>query len=144
MAQVKFHKFVAALPVTLEADSIYYVRVGAGFDIYVTNSSGTIVAYSLNATAANGFQGKAIIDFGVNGSDTATAPITGQTTMVSASVIAVALEVKDSADHSADEHFVEEIEILAGSIVAGTGFTIYARTGNKKLYGKFNVAWSWR
>lgn len=49
MAQVKFHKFVAALPVTLEADSIYYVRVGAGFDIYVTNSGGTIVAYALNS-----------------------------------------------------------------------------------------------
>lgn len=48
MAQVKFHKFVAALPAELEADAIYYVRAGAGFDIYVTNSSGVVVAYPLN------------------------------------------------------------------------------------------------
>lgn len=49
MAQVKHHKFVAALPAELEADAIYYVRAGTGFDLYVTNSSGTIVAYPINA-----------------------------------------------------------------------------------------------
>lgn len=48
MAVIKHHKYVAALPSALESDSIYYVRAGAGFDIYVTNSSGTIVAYPLN------------------------------------------------------------------------------------------------
>lgn len=52
MAQVKFHKFVAALPAELEANAIYYVRAGAGFDIYVTNSSGTVVAYPLNVGGA--------------------------------------------------------------------------------------------
>lgn len=97
-----------------------------------------------NAGASGGSRGKAIVDFGANGSDTATIVVIGQTTLVAASVVSVALEIKDSPDHSADEHFVEGIEILAGNIVAGTGFTIYARTGNKNLYGKFNVAWIWR
>ena len=42
---IKHHKIVSSLPGTLEADSIYYVRVGSGFDIYVTsNSSGLVVA----------------------------------------------------------------------------------------------------
>lgn len=54
MAQVKHHKFVAALPAELEADAIYYVRAGAGFDLYVTNSSGTIVAYALNKESGGG------------------------------------------------------------------------------------------
>ena len=48
MALIKQHKFVAALPATLEADSIYFVRTGVGFDQYVTNSSGQIVAYPAN------------------------------------------------------------------------------------------------
>ncbi|WEW97688.1 hypothetical protein P3T65_26240 [Pseudomonas nitroreducens] len=48
MASVQHHKYVSSLPSTLEANSIYYVRVGTGFDIYVTNSSGEIVAYPLN------------------------------------------------------------------------------------------------
>ena len=48
---IKQHKVVAALPGTLEADSIYYVRAGTGFDLYVTNSSGTVVAYPFNKLA---------------------------------------------------------------------------------------------
>lgn len=52
MAQVKHHKCVAALPAELEADAIYYVRAGAGYDQYVTNSAGMIVAYPLNAPSA--------------------------------------------------------------------------------------------
>ena len=48
MAQVKFHKYVAALPAQLEPNAIYYVRAGDGFDTYVTNGAGTIVAYPAN------------------------------------------------------------------------------------------------
>lgn len=49
MAQLKTHKFVAALPPVLEADAIYFVRSGVGYDQYVTNHSGTIVAYPSNS-----------------------------------------------------------------------------------------------
>ena len=48
MALVKHHKVVAALPAELVADSIYYVRAGSGFDVYVTNSAGTVAAYPAN------------------------------------------------------------------------------------------------
>lgn len=52
MALVKHHKIVASLPTQLEANSIYYVRVGTGFDLYVTNNTGLVVAYALNASAS--------------------------------------------------------------------------------------------
>lgn len=48
MATVKHHKVVAALPAVLEPDAIYYVRTGAGYDQYVTNSAGMLVAYPAN------------------------------------------------------------------------------------------------
>ncbi|SDS21940.1 hypothetical protein SAMN05216421_1121 [Halopseudomonas xinjiangensis] len=48
MARIKHHKVVSSLPAELEADSVYYVRVGTGFDIYVTNGLGTLVSYELN------------------------------------------------------------------------------------------------
>lgn len=51
MGKVLHHKVVASLPTTLEANSIYLVRRGAGFDQYVTNSSGMIVAYPQNQPA---------------------------------------------------------------------------------------------
>lgn len=49
MAIVLQHKVVAALPSPLEPDSIYYVRVGQGFDVHVTNGLGEVAAYGLNA-----------------------------------------------------------------------------------------------
>lgn len=49
---IKQHKVVSALPTPLEADSVYFVRVGSGFDVVVTNGSGTIVPYDLNAKSA--------------------------------------------------------------------------------------------
>lgn len=53
MAQLKQHKVVAALPSVLEPDSVYFVRVGTGVDIHVTNGSGAVVAYAANYQAAN-------------------------------------------------------------------------------------------
>jgi hypothetical protein len=69
MPAVLQHKVVAALPGTLEANSIYYVRVGAGFDLYVTNDAGTVVAYPLNSGSGAGEPAVQIvtIDFGVTG-----------------------------------------------------------------------------
>jgi len=52
MAIVQQHKFVNALPAQLEANAIYYVRVRSGIDLYVTNASGTIVAYPTNQKMA--------------------------------------------------------------------------------------------
>ena len=48
MATIKHYKVVAALPGTLEADALYLVRVGSGFDLYATNGAGTVVAYAAN------------------------------------------------------------------------------------------------
>ena len=47
--QVLQHKVVAALPVPLQPNSIYYVRSGTGFDIHATNGNGIVIAYRLNA-----------------------------------------------------------------------------------------------
>lgn len=53
MAVLKVEKVVSALPGTLAADTIYCVRVGAGFDLYVTDTTGAI-AYQVNQAAGAG------------------------------------------------------------------------------------------
>lgn len=45
---VYFRKEVSALPSTLAANTLYFVRVGAGFELHVTDSTGAI-AYSQNS-----------------------------------------------------------------------------------------------
>jgi hypothetical protein len=55
MAVVRFEKVVSTLPETLTPDTLYMVRVGAGFDFYVSDSTGA-VAHALNATGGGGTQ----------------------------------------------------------------------------------------
>lgn len=53
MATLKIHKVLSALPGTLEPNAIYFVRTGAGIDVYVTDSSG-LIAYKHNSEAGSG------------------------------------------------------------------------------------------
>lgn len=45
---IRFHKVVGSLPALLEADAVYAVRTGIGFDLRITDSTGQI-AHSLNS-----------------------------------------------------------------------------------------------
>lgn len=70
MSRVKHFKVVSSLPATLEPDSIYYVRVGTGFDLYTTTSSAPVIARPLNTSSSSGDVGrkwtKSIIRNGTN------------------------------------------------------------------------------
>jgi len=74
-----------------------------------------------------GAQGTTIIDFGsFPGKSDASIAVTGQASILSGSLVEAWLYPVDTADHLADEHMLETIKVVAGNIVAGTGFTIYA------------------
>lgn len=88
--------------------------------------------------------GTTTVNFGAfPGSSDASIAVTGQAGIVSGSIVNAHKRLIATADHSADEHFVEEWDVEAGNIVPGTGFTIYAKTRNKRLYGQWQIAWSW-
>ena len=50
MTILKARKEVAALPSLLEANTIYVIRTGMGFDLYITDNTGSI-AHKLNGCA---------------------------------------------------------------------------------------------
>ncbi len=73
-----------------------------------------------------GATGIATIDFGVfPGKSDASVDVTGQAAIVAGSLVEAWIRPVATADHSADEHLVETLKVIAGNIVAGTGFTIY-------------------
>jgi hypothetical protein len=74
-----------------------------------------------------GAQGTTTINFGAfpGSSDTSVA-VTGQATILAGSLVEAWLAPVATADHTADEHLVETIKVVAGNVVAGVGFTIYA------------------
>ena len=71
--------------------------------------------------------GTTTINFGAfPGSSDTSVTVTGQTTILGTSVVQAWMYPTATADHSADEHLLETIKVMAGNVVAGTGFTIYA------------------
>ncbi len=90
--------------------------------------------------------GTTTITFGAFPGASDTSITVADTGIKSSSLVQAEILVAATSDHSADEHWVEEIDISAGNIVAGTGFTIYARArqGGPALYGAWNVSWTRR
>lgn len=87
--------------------------------------------------------GSNTIDFGTGKPDAQTV-ITGQGAILSGSRVSAWIEATATADHSVDEHRVEEIQVVCGAIVPGTGFTIYGQSiGLDVLFGTFTVGWAW-
>ena len=106
-----------------------------------------------------GASGETTVDFGAfpGRSDTSVA-VTGQGSIGSGSLVEAWIRPVATSDHSADEHLVETLKIMAGDIVAGAGFTIYAFNNSQlnepltpigrggmgtRLYGLFTVGWVW-
>lgn len=92
--------------------------------------------------AALGGRGLAVVDFGSGGKSIASVSVSAPA-VTAQSVALVAVAAVATPDHSADEHLIEEIEARASACTPGVGFTIWARTGNIKLFGRYSVAWVW-
>lgn len=106
-------------------------------------------------------QGTTTVNFGTfpGATDTSVA-VTGQGSILATSLVEAWVFPAATADHSVDEHWVDGPQVVAGNIVAGTGFTIYAsvkpqtdaqaptdsrrgKTDSPRAYGSWTVAWVW-
>lgn len=89
--------------------------------------------------------GTATLDFGAfPGKTDALVTVTGQTGIAADSPVEAYIAPAVTVEHTADEHWVEALKVMAGTVIAGTGFTIYGRTeDNLRLYGRFNIGWVW-
>lgn len=104
-----------------------------------------------------GGQGVTTINFGVfPGGTDATTIITGQTGILAGSIVSAWIIPTATADHSVDEHWADPPDIVAGNIIAGTGFTIYGKiklqqdltvtalnNNSPRIYGLYTVGWLW-
>lgn len=90
-------------------------------------------------------RGVATIDFGAfPGSNEASVVVTGQTAILSDSVIEPFIMSETSADYTANDHRYIGLfaKFTCGDIVAGTGFTIFG-ISTEKLTGRFSIRWVW-
>ena len=62
MSDLKIYKEIGSVPSNFGSDSIYAVRTGPGFDLYMTDTTGSM-AYKLNNVKGDtGANGSTIID----------------------------------------------------------------------------------
>lgn len=120
-------------------------QIIAGTNVTTVETDTTV---TINATGGGGGgstinSGSAVLDFGATpGTNYVTLDITGQTTIAGTSKIKVYKNIQSTATHNVEEHQIVPLELTAGNIVAGTGFTIYALS-DLRLDGTFNVYWEW-
>ena len=107
----------------------------------VSGSNGTNGTNGTNA----GNTGSATLNFGAApGNNTASVVITGQTGILSTSACQAFYMTDTTSDHNAQDHMFADLvsELSCGTIVPGTGFTIYA-TASDNVIGTFEVRFNW-
>jgi hypothetical protein len=84
-------------------------------------------------------QGTTTVNFGAGATDASvavsSAGITGSN-LVEAWVFPTA-----TATNTADNHWVEELQVTAGNVQAGVGFAIYAKCRQGFAHGEYTVGW---
>ena len=84
-------------------------------------------------------QGTVTINFGSKGTDTSvfvSAPSITGLQLVEAWIFPAA-----TPTNTADNHWVDDIEVIAGNVQAGSGFTIYAKCRTGFAHGAFNIGY---
>lgn len=95
-------------------------------------------------SGSSAMTGAVVIDFGAYpGSNEASVVVTGQSGITALSKVDAFFVAVATADHSINDHTYAPlfIYLTAGSLVAGTGFTIYARSP-EKMSGTYNLNWT--
>jgi hypothetical protein len=116
--------------------------------------SGTYLDVNIPGGAGGGGVGVAPVNFGGfnSGSSRFSYPnhcglvmVSGQAGIAADSTVNawLAKPVSATAEHSQDEHLVENLQIRVGDIAPGTGFFIYGTCTLGGTYGNFNVYWQW-
>jgi hypothetical protein len=117
---------VAAIHTTLGPTKLTIGNIEDGK--FLQRSGATIVG---GVASGGGNFGTATVDFGAFPGSSDTSLAVAAPTIAALSLVQAWLQPAGTSDHSADEHIVESIRVFAGNVVAGVGFTLYARNDSE-------------
>ena len=91
-----------------------------------------------------GAQGSMVFDFGsALRTTTATQSVTGEASILAGSLVEAFLMPAATADHSVDEHVMEDLTFAVVAVTAGVGFTVRGVCRLGHTWGRFTVGWVW-
>lgn len=134
---------VANIPSTTEKAALVGTDgTPSGTNKYVTDSDPRLTG----GGGTTVYTGTATMNFGI-GDGASDLPqssvvITGQAWVLSGSIISAWVAAVATADHDVDEVVAENISCYVGTIIPGTGFTIYGQVDEGSTFGDFIINWS--
>jgi len=84
-------------------------------------------------------QGTATVDFGSMATDTSV--VVAAPSVAGSSLVEAWIFPATTASNTVDNHWVEELSVVAGPPVNGVGFTIYAKVSTGFGHGVYNIGW---
>lgn len=107
------------------------------------DADAALVSVQARVNALEWRGGHVLCDFGgFPGAASADAQVENQPGVEADSIVRCWIAPADTADHTADEHVVESIDVRCSRVRAGRGFTLTAfSTGTSMLYGKWRLGW---
>src|ERR1039457_4980722 len=86
--------------------------------------------------------GSAIIDFGAGATQVSTVVTTEASISSTSFVDAFVMYGDTTGSHTVADHLSLNVRLLCGTVIAGTGFTIWAQA-NATQTGQYKVRWVW-
>lgn len=118
-AQIELGRHLDNLQAEFAALQTSYIALSAVVKAHIAAGGGGGTTLHTGVTSVN---------FGAfPGKTDASVAVIGQATIAAGSTVQAWLAPVATADHTADEHLVDGPIVMAGLIVPGVGFTIYAR-----------------
>lgn len=87
-------------------------------------------------------QGTTTVNFGSR-ETSVQVDVTGQTSILSGSLCEAWLFPALTATNQPDNHWFDDLQVTAGNVIAGTGFTITVNCKTGVSHGEFNIGWVW-
>lgn len=84
-------------------------------------------------------QGTTTVDFGTGTTDVSVA--VAAPTITGGQLVEAWIFPATTASNTVDNHWVDDLKVVAGDVNAGVGFTIYAKCNTGLAHGIFNIGW---
>lgn len=85
--------------------------------------------------------GSTTVDFSTGLTDVSVA--VADATIGAAQLVQARIFPKATATNTIDDHWVDDLSVLAGNVSAGVGFSIYAKCNTGRAHGAFTVAYAY-
>lgn len=131
-------------PIAATSVSTMTATVGGGVPTPPNNTTTFLRGdgtFAIPPSGSSATTGSTTVNFGTGKTDVSIS--VADATIGAAQLVQARIFPKATATNTVDDHWVEDLEVLAGNVSAGVGFSIYAKCNTGRAHGTFTVAYAY-